>query len=354
MRARPARSKRILAIGAALLALAVTSCSDSTTGPSTTKATQAATGAVEGKTQYPLKITNCGREYTFTQPPRRIVVMNGGSVAEVSSLIELGVSDRIVANAQNYGASDVPGRAAVIKALPTGGVKLNNLQDIPREAMLGLRPDLVISTYDGGFDAASGFATRDDLLKIGANSYAPASACGKAGTTTGSPTIEDSYVMLRDLGKIFDVSGRAEQVITTATSKINGVTKAISGAPAANVLLFFPGMGADDFSSIAGTGVWNDVLRKAGAINPFLDSSGSTFLTVSKEKLASTNIDALLIVDYMNPDPDTAAKRVLDQFPRWDAARNHRYLVLSDSIYFGPSNDIAVEKIAKLLHPNAF
>lgn len=28
-------------------------------------------------------------------------------------------------------------------------------------------------------------------------------------------------------------------------------------------------------------------------------------------------------------------------------------MVLSDSIYLGPSNDLAVEKIAKALHPDA-
>ncbi|KPM55459.1 iron ABC transporter substrate-binding protein [Frankia sp. R43] len=352
------RGRPVFAAGALLLALVVTSCSDDTTGGSangtTGASTAAAQRAAEGRTTYPLTITNCGRKYTFDKAPSRVVVMNGGSVAEVSSLIELGVSDRIVANAQNYGASDVPGRAEAIDALPTGGVTLNDLQDIPREAMLGLRPDLVISTYGGGFDAASGFATRDDLLKLGANSYVPASACGTDGMTAGAPTIEDSYAILRDFGKIFDVSGKAQEVIAASKDRIGEVTKALAGKPDANVLLVFPGMGADDFSSIAGAGVWNDILDKAGAVNPFLDSSGNTFLTVSKEKLASTDIDAVLVVNYMNPDPDKAAKAILAQFPQWDATRANRYLVLADSIYFGPSNDVAVEKIAKLLHPDTF
>ncbi|ORT53450.1 iron ABC transporter substrate-binding protein [Frankia sp. KB5] len=352
------RGRPIFAAGALLLALVVTSCSDDTTGGSangtTGASTAAAQGAAEGKTTYPLTITNCGKKYTFDKAPSRVVVMNGGSVAEVSSLIELGVSDRIVANAQNYGASDVPGRAEAIDALPTGGVTLNDLQDIPREAMLGLRPDLVISTYGGGFDAASGFATRDDLRGLGANSYVPASACGTDGMTAGAPTIEDSYAILRDFGKIFDVSGKAQEVIAASKSRIGEVTKALAGKPDANVLLVFPGMGADDFSSIAGAGVWNDILDKAGAANPFYDGSESTFLTISKEKLASTDIDAVLVVNYMNPDPDKAAKTILAQFPQWDATRANRYLVLADSIYYGPNNDVAVEKIAKLLHPDVF
>ncbi|MEX5710050.1 ABC transporter substrate-binding protein [Parafrankia sp. FMc6] len=352
------RGRPVFAAGALLLALVVTSCSDDTTGGSADGTTEASTaaeqGASGGRTTYPLTIRNCGKDYTFDKAPSRVVVMNGGSVAEVSSLIELGVSDRIVANAQNYGASDVPGRAEAIDALLTGGVTLNDLQDIPREAMLGLRPDLVLSTYGGGFNAASGFATREDLLKIGANSYAPASACGTDGMIDGTPTIADSYAMLRDFGKIFDVSAKAEEVISASGSRIGAVTKALEGEPDANVLLVFPNMGADDFSAIAGTGVWNDVLDKAGAVNPFLDGSENQFLTVSKEKLASTDIDAVLVVNYMNPDPDKAARNILSQFPQWDATRANRYLVVSDSIYFGPSNDVAVDKIAKLLHPDAF
>jgi iron complex transport system substrate-binding protein len=29
-------------------------------------------------------------------------------------------------------------------------------------------------------------------------------------------------------------------------------------------------------------------------------------------------------------------------------------VTLSDSMYLGPSNDLAVEKVAKMLHPGAF
>ncbi len=57
--------------------------------------------------------------------------MNGASVAEVSTLLALGLQDKIVANQQSYGMSEVPGRAEAIKKLPTGDVKLNEAYDIP-------------------------------------------------------------------------------------------------------------------------------------------------------------------------------------------------------------------------------
>jgi iron complex transport system substrate-binding protein len=338
--------RQLAACAVAALALATSACG---TAQSANQAQAAPKSGGGGKTTYPLTFSNCGKDYTFTKAPSRVVVMNGGSVAEVSSLLELGLGDRIVANAQGYGASEVDGRVTAIKALPTGGVTLNNLQDIPREAMLGLRPDFVISTYGGGFSSDSGFATREELLKAGANSYAPAAACG------ATPTITDgSYAMLRDLGRIFDVADRAEKVIGDSRARIVDVVGKVKDKPVKKVMVIFPGMGADDLSSVAGNGIWNDVLEHAGAANAFAGVTKETFATISKEQAASAQVDALVVVNYLNPDPQATARKLFEQFPQWQAAKDNRSVVLSDSIYLGPSNHLAVEKIAKLVHPDAF
>jgi iron complex transport system substrate-binding protein len=343
-------ARPIIALTVVTMTLTLTSCGNtaSTSGPS------AARTPGEGTTTYPLTMNNCGTDNSFARTPERVVVMNGGSVAESSSLIALGQEARVVANAQSYGTSDVAGRAEAIKRLPSGGITLDNQQDISREAMLGLRPDLVISTYGGGFKSDAGYASREDLKKIGANTYVPPSACASDGMIAGSPTIDSSYQLLRDLGRIFDASKRAEQVIAESKSKVDAVAVKVAGRPMKNVLVVFPGMGAADFSSIAAVGIWNDILGKAGAKNPFVTASTSAFATVSKETLASTPIDAVIVVNYMNPNPESAAGKILDQFPQWEATKNRRALTLSDSIYFGPDNDVAVDKIARLIHGDAF
>ncbi|WP_202121492.1 hypothetical protein [Streptomyces sp. BA2] len=106
---------------------------------------------------------------TYTEPPERVVAMNGASVAEASALLALGLGDRIVANQQRYGRSEVPGRAAAVDKLPTGDVTANDAHDIPRKTMPALRPDLALSATFNGFDAKHGFATRGDLASVGAN-----------------------------------------------------------------------------------------------------------------------------------------------------------------------------------------
>ncbi|MGK5522592.1 ABC transporter substrate-binding protein [Micromonospora sp. URMC 107] len=307
------------------------------------------------KAGYPVTIINCGKEYTYKQAPSRVVVMNGGSVAEVSALLELGVADRIVANAQSYGASEVDGRVDAIKKLPTGNIKLNDMSDIPREAMIGLTPDFVISTYDGGFRAEAGFATRDDLAAVGANTYAPKSSCGEVGTVSGTPTVEDSYALLRDLGAIFGVSERAEKIIADSKAQIAAVGAKTANLPKQKVMLIIPGMAmGGEFSSVGGNGIWNDIMAKAGAVNAFEGATDQMFANLSREQVAKADVDVLLVVNYMSKDPDADAKKLLAQFPQWDAAKNNRYVVLSDSIYLGPSNHLAVSKIAQAAHPEAF
>ncbi|MFY1679260.1 MULTISPECIES: ABC transporter substrate-binding protein [unclassified Streptomyces] len=302
---------------------------------------------------YPVTLENCGQELTFDQAPERVVVMNGATVAEVSTLLALGLGDRIVANQQTYGMSEVPGRAKAIDELPDGGIELNDAFDIPREAMISLRPDLVLSTTAYGFDGRNGFATRDQLREAGAATYVSPRGCDQ---DTTAMTIEDSYRLLRDLGRVFDVGDKAEELIADSKREIAAVAEKVAGEerPKVMVVISNMSMGTNDFSSIAAKGIYNDILDKAGAVNAFEDASETAFADLSKEKVAATDVDALVVIGYNDPDPAGYAEKLLKEFPQWPAAENDAYLTLSDSIYLGPSNALAVEEIAKTLHPDAF
>ncbi|MEV7085501.1 ABC transporter substrate-binding protein [Streptomyces sp. NPDC093085] len=340
---------------AAPLCFLTAACGSSSDG----KASGGTTEAAVSKGGYPVTLDNCGRKQTFEQAPSRVVVMNGASVAEVSTLLALGLGDRIVANQQGYGMSEVPGRAAAIKKLPTGDIELNEAYDIPREAMLGLRPDLVLSVTTYGFDQKNGFATRDQLRQAGANSYVSPQGCDD---DPSRMTVADSYRLLRDMGKVFDVSDKAEKLIAASEKHIAAVSatleKAAKGTgekkPEVMVLFSNMSMGGNDFSSVLAHGIANDILARAGGANAFSGTTRATFADLSKEKVAATDVDALVVISYNDPDPAAYAEKLLKEFPQWPAARNNTYVTLSDSMYLGPSNDLAVEKVAKMLHPDAF
>ncbi|MFE4964330.1 ABC transporter substrate-binding protein [Streptomyces sp. NPDC056660] len=334
---------------AAALCLLTAACGAS----SDDKASDDTAEAAASKTGYPVTLDNCGRKETFKKAPSRVVVMNGASVAEVSTLLALGLGDRIVANEQSYGASEVAGRAAAIKKLPTGNVKLNDAYDVPRETMLGLRPDLVLSTTSYGFDEKNGFATRDQLAEVGANTYVSPQGCDQ---DTSRMTVADSYRLLRDMGKVFNVSDKAEKLIAASEKNIAAVTDKVKGEKKPKVMVLFSNMsmGGNDFSSVVAKGIYNDILARAGGANAFENASKTSFADLSKEKVAATDVDALVVIAYNDPNPAAYAKKLLKEFPQWPAAKNNAYVTLSDSMYLGPSNDLAVQKIAKMLHPDAF
>ncbi|MGW0576121.1 ABC transporter substrate-binding protein [Streptomyces sp. NPDC002920] len=341
--------KRPVAVAlAGALCLVTTACADSSTD---TDSAAGDTSAVAAKSGYPVTLQNCGVSEKFTEEPSRVVLMNGASVAEVSTLLALGVQDRIVANQQSYGMSEVSGRAAVIKALPTGDVKLNDAYDIPREAMIGLRPDLVLSTTSYGFDEKNGFATREQLKQAGAHTYVSPQGCDQ---DTSKMTIADSYTLLRDMGRVFNVSERAEKLIAASQKRVAGIAAKVKGEKQPKVMVLFSNMamGGNDFSSVVAKGIYNDILAKAGGTNAFENASETSFADLSKEKVAATDVDALVVIGYNDPDPAAYAKKLLKEFPQWPAAKNNTYVALSDSMYLGPSNDLAVEKIAEALHPD--
>ncbi|MEU2717992.1 ABC transporter substrate-binding protein [Streptomyces sp. NPDC007205] len=335
---------------AAALCLVTAACANSSTDR---KSSGKQADVAASKAGYPVTIENCGRSETFKQTPSRVVVMNGASVAEVSTLLALGLGDKIVANEQSYGSSEVPGRAKAIKSLPTRNIKLNDAYDIPREAMLGLRPDLVLSTTSYGFDEKNGFATRDQLQQVAANTYVSPQGCDQ---DTSKMTVADSYTLLRDMGKIFNVSARAEKLIAASQKHIDEVAAKVKGKKAPKVMVLFSNMsmGGNAFSSVVAHGIYNDILTRAGGANAFESASKTSFADLSKEKVAATDVDALVVIGYNDPNPAAYAKKLLKEFPQWPAAKNNKYVVLSDSMYLGPSNDLAVQKIARMLHPDAF
>lgn len=86
--------------------------------------------------------------------------------------------------------------------------------------------------------------------------------------------------------------------------------------------------------------------------NAFESASETSFADLSQEKVAATDVDALVVIGYNDPDPAAYAEKLLKEFPQWPAAKNKTYVALSDSMYLGPSNDVAVAKIAEMLHPD--
>lgn len=354
---------RLLAAVCAAAALAaVAACSGTDTS---TSAADDGTAVGGGATEYPLTIDNCGREVTFEAPPEKVVIMNGASVGEVESLLVLGIEDAILANVQSYGLSEDPAMVERIAALPNGGLTVNENFDVPAEQLLALEPDLVISTGASGFDPAYGFAPRDELAAVGANSLVHPANCALGATDATAEqqaafenaSVEDSFAFLRLLGRVFDVQDEAEAVVTELSASIDAVEAAVDGAERPTALIVYPGMAmmnANGLPAVMSGGIFDDVLDRAGTVNSF---AGDTDITasLSQEQLAAADVD-LLVVGGFTPGEDlaAAAQALFEAYPGWAASRNGDYVTVSDGVYLGPLNAMAIEKIARSAHPDRF
>ncbi|MFK0247223.1 ABC transporter substrate-binding protein [Amycolatopsis azurea] len=314
--------------------------------------------AVAKPTTYPLTIDNCGRKVTFDAPPKRVVLLNGTSVAEVESFIVLGIQDHILANSQSYEVSDDPSFVDRIKAIPRADLKLNENFEVPREQVLALKPDLVVSTWAGGFDDKIGSVTRDQLDAAGIKSFVTPSNCAN-GDLNARPedkeryekqSVESSYELLLSLGEIFDVQQRAADQVNKARADIAAIRKEVAGRERKHVLVVYPGMSMmnnNGLPAVFGGGLSDDIVDRAGGVNPFAGKTNTQLAEINAEALASAQVD-VLVVGLFQPgeNADVMAKDLFAKFPYWRASKSKTFTSVSDSFYLGPLNTVAIRKIA--------
>jgi iron complex transport system substrate-binding protein len=339
-----------------------TSCGQGTTASVPTSQTSAPPSATAAPTVYPLTVENCGRKVTFDQAPSRVVLLNGTSVGEVESFLALGIDDRILANSQSYGVSDDPALVAKVSAVPNGGLTLNQNFEVPREQLLALKPDLVISTWAGGFDEKIGSISRDQLAAAGINSFVTPVNCAN-GDPAPRPedeakyraqSVESSSELLIQLGQIFDVQQRAADLVNQTRAQIAEVERQVAGNPAKSVLIAYPGMSmmnSNGLPAVFGGGIYDDIIAKAGATNPFGGKTNAELAEINAEALASAKVDVLVIGLFQSTEnAELLAGDLFKKFPQWDASKTRTFTSVSDSVYLGPLNAIAVRKIADAAH----
>ena len=328
---------------------------------------QASMNMPAGQTMYPLRINNCGTNVVFKKAPSRVILMNGASVGEVEDFVALGLQNKILGNSQSYGVSDDPTMVAKIAAIPTDGLKVNQTtDDISEEQILSRKPDLVISTWFGGFTKANGFKSRSDLTKLGINSLINPTNCdlGNANPTSAEKSIfvnqgiDSSYGFISMLGQIFNVQNRAHALIASIKSQIAQVQAKVSKETPLKALVVYPDMGmmnANGLPAVFVGGIYNSVLKAAGLQNVFTDSPTNFNENVNQEILSSINPDIVVLGSYVaGEDLNSEIAALFKAYPQWNAAKNNKYVSITDSIYLGPLNGIAVAKIAKAAYPSDF
>lgn len=339
-----------LAALVALTGLGLTACGQGVeAGSPTPTGTQGAAGTQAGPAAYrPVTIENCGRTETFTKAPTRSVAMTPGQAA---LLARLGVGSTVV------GVAQVPGGALADELgtqLPAEAAVLSADKPPAREVTLKARPEVVVSPTGYEFTAEKGFASVEQLHAARAGAYVATAGCF---TRRSSATVEDLFVDIENLGRIYGRSADAERVAGEGRAILDRVSKALAGVDRLSVAELY--IDGQTLSAI-GAGVEFDMVKRAGGDNVYkpTDPEFKDFFagTITPESLLERNPEAI-ILNVASPEQEQVARQVLKtRFASVRAVADDRIATITfDEALPGTwGNVTAVEKLARALYPASF
>lgn len=331
------RAVRKIGLGAGaacMLLLLVTACSG-TGAPSPAGRPSSQTSA-----SYPISLQNCGRKLTIASPPKRVVSL---WQSNTEALLALGLRDKIVATQQAY--SPYPRSVAKLAAgLKTIG---SNTSFPSKEALLSEQPDFVTGqVLDGfAFDTSQGYASVAQLQQNGATVYGANLCSSKDAQNTKRWNIDSVSKTLRDYGKIFGVSAKADAVIDRLDAEKEKVVAAAKGEKPVKTAYFNGGTGP--LIVLAG-GIYDDLISTAGGKNVFPADA----VYVSKEAFASSGAEVILVGTFPGQSFSAEKEFLQKTFPDVPAVRTGRIEeVPTRETDSSISVMVGLTKIANALHP---
>ncbi|WP_103109081.1 ABC transporter substrate-binding protein [Brevibacillus reuszeri] len=339
--------KRVLQgfwIGAVMaLVLIVSACGSaatSTTGSQTgtEQAAKTETTIEQPVDNKPVTITTNGIEMTYPEAPKRAVTLNQ-HVTEI--MLALGLADKMVGTAY-LDDQILPELKEAYDKVPVLADKYPN-----KEVLMAANPDFVYSGWKSGF-GDKGVGSMEDLDKAGIKSYLQESS-NKPG-----PTVVDVFADIQNIGKIFRVEDKANELIgkmkqemDQTVSKIGSVDKPLQ------VFVYDSG---EDNPFTAANNYMTSLIKMAGGKNVF-DDIQKGWAEVSWEEVVNRKPDVIVVVDYGDKTVDQKknlllTKRELADIP---AIQNKRLIVLPLSAASeGVRAPIALKILAEGLYPDKF
>lgn len=308
-----------------------------------------------------MTVENCGIDVTVEAPPERVYAAYQPAIEIAHAL---GISDRLIETAF-LDAQVLPEYADAQEQVPY-------VEKLPsREALLATGPDFVLSGYNNVFteDGAGdeSFGTRASLARLGIQSWILSPLCPSADGLSdeaidpATVSVETIYDDLRDLGALFDVEERAEEVIADQQQRIAAVDQVLAGAdrPSVAIVLLDEGGG---IRVAGGIDFGNRIIAQAGGVNAFADLVERRHVAIDLEELIRRDPDVILTstccdASYTRQDGAEEAQTIMQNpaLAGLSAVRNgavHPFLFADRAA--GVRIAHAIELLASLLHPDLF
>lgn len=286
----------------------------------------------EAASAYPLTIDNCGTSVTFDGPPERVLAIKSTSI---EMMLALGLQEHIIGTAFSDGPAATQWAPAAA-SLPVIDEKVPG-----QEATLDLEPDLVYAGWESNV-TADGAGDRDTLASLGVNTLVSPSACQEPAYQPNPLTFDDVFGDIAQIGQIFNVSERADELISSLQKRLDDVSPDSRGLTA-----LWYSSGSDTPFVGAGIGAPQMMMDAAGLTN-IAAGVPETWSSLSWEAVVDADPDVIVLVDsaWGSTEKKIGVLEANPATAQLAAVREHRYIVIPfPTAEAGVRNVEAVESI---------
>lgn len=278
------------------------------------------------------------KEIIVTKSPEKAVTL---AQFMTETLLALGLEDKMTGTAL-LNEEILPEYKKAYEKIPE--LEMGEGHSISKESFVATEADFVSGWEQSITEEATG-----SLEELEERGVAPFVSSGLA----PDATIESVYNDFILLGKIFEVSERAEKVVAKMKDEVKSIadkTKDIKDRP--RVLIYDSGEGE---AFVGGSGLPNNLIELAGGENIYKDL-GQDYATVSFEDIVQKNPEIIVVTEYYSGITGDEKIKFLKNNPALkdvDAVKNNRiYKIGLIDLAPGIRNSKAVGKLYNMFYEN--
>ena len=283
-------------------------------------------------------VQSCDRKLTFDEPPTA-AISNDVNLTEM--MLVLGLAERMV------GYTGISGWKTLDPVMRLGIAELPELSSKypSKEVLIGADADFFFAGWNYGMKVG-GEVTPDTLAPFGIQVYELTESCIHVGKKSAA-SMNDMYNDLRNLGLIFDLGNKAENLVSAYEKDLNDYLASL--VPLNFVPRVFVYDSGEDVAFTAGRyAMPNALIEAAGGSNIMKDFQKS-WATVTWEAVIERNPEVIVIVNYGEVSAEEKRAFMISNpaFSNIDAVKNDRFVTLEYvEATPGPRNIGAIKKLA--------
>lgn len=277
-----------------LLILSLVGCSNGSSNKNTSKENSNSSQNESTDSHYPVTIETYNFEkepikLTFDKAPEKIFAVYQNSI---ETLLALGLEDKIVAAA----GLDHPVKEEYKAAFE----KVNYLKEFTpsKETVVMSEPDFILGWYSLFKDKNLGDVSYWN--ENGINTYMSLNS-----GIAKEKTIDNEITDILNLGKIFNVEDKAQELVNKITEAVENTSNSVKGKEKQNALVLE--FSSDKISTYGSSTLAGDMITKLGA--NLLSPEGNS---IGKEDLINLNPDCIFVV-YMDRGDENIPQQEVDK-----------------------------------------